>query len=490
MHSFGYNLVRVIEATLILFATYGISALGWHLAWKYLLPAQRPSKMRWDMKEKAWIVRRYDDIATLIRHPRVVANMFPSIMNRLDEADRSKFVFLQSFFLQWPLFQDGTKQRLLHSVLAGFFSSKKVEALSDTVSEVLEQLLGAIEKKQTWDVVSDLAQPLPLRVIMKVIGFPREDEEKFHQWADIVKEWFGGMPPLLPRFQKCQLALKEFSTYAEKLVRSWEEQLAETKKRGSTSPNISSEECVGYQMVEAVQSGKLQREELIPNLFFLMAAAHETTTCLIGHAIFTLLEEPFQLDYLRVQWTAAESSTSRDQLTGQCVEEVLRYCSPISRMSRQVAHTSKAGRARAGAVGAVGAADSAVEFQGHILGEGQTIHFLNPCANMDPAVFKSPEPEKFDIRRRNSRRHMGLGYGDHVCPGMRLGKLQCRLVVQEVLLKGRFPTLRLAVDACEVKTKPLDSINALVLVPVTHAALGTGSSDSSSPSDDSNKKTD
>ena len=65
-----------------------------------------------------------------------------------------------------------------------------------------------------------------------------------------------------------------------------------------------------------------------------------------------------------------------------------------------------------------------VEFQGHLLEPGQTVHFINPCANMDPKVFGTPEPEQFDLRRLFRRRHLAFGYGDHLCPGMLLGKLQ------------------------------------------------------------------
>ena len=62
-----------------------------------------------------------------------------------------------------------------------------------------ELLAGVADKAAGWDAVADLARPLPLRVIMRVLGFPAQDEHRLHAWADIVEEWFGGQGPLVPR---------------------------------------------------------------------------------------------------------------------------------------------------------------------------------------------------------------------------------------------------------------------------------------------------
>jgi cytochrome P450 len=208
--------------------------------------------------------------------------------------------------------------------------------MSDTVRTVLRQLLKqpAAKEREQWDVVKDLAEPLPLRVLMRVLGFPEEDHEKLRHWMDHTQELFGGKArqeqrSLLPLFKQCQQSLQEYSAYAEQLVCSWEESLLSKQK--------SSAECsVGHQMVEAVQNGRLRREQVAPLLFFLISAGHDTTTCLISQAVLALLSRPQQLECLRSQWAASSSQPRRDECTDSCIMEVLRHCAPIARMTRRV----------------------------------------------------------------------------------------------------------------------------------------------------------
>jgi cytochrome P450 len=158
------------------------------------------------------------------------------------------------------------------------------------------------------------------------------------------------------------------------------------------------------ELLNMVEQGEYEEQDLIPNIFFMMAAGHETTSSLIANGILTLLDNPSQ-------WQLLKSNIHDNQLVSQAIDELLRVTSPIKRMTRQVVL-------------------QAIHYNGLVLQPNQMVQFINTTANMDKEVFLSPQ--RFDIYRKSSKKNIGFGYGSHVCPGFRLAQLQMRYV-NEVL---------------------------------------------------------
>lgn len=314
-------------------------------------------------------------------------------------------------------------------MLAGQFTSLKLQGrIREIVGKVTDEMIAEnMLKTGEWDLVECYAKRLPLRVIIEVLGFQRSDEQDLKQWADTVEEWFGGRGEASERFAACQTALEAYWERAEILL---QEELPE--------------DCLAVELQRAEERGDLKVAEVIPNLFFLMAAGHETTSSFVSNTMLLVLKDPALERRLRACVSAPGFTINCPQYD-EMIEEFLRYTCPIKCMYRQVGHD--------------------FEFEGITFKKGQQIHFLNYAANHDPAMF--PDPGQIIPGRRNGRKHITFGLHEHICPGMRLGKMMGKVAVAELL--RRMPDLRLAVPADQVRSLPLDSISALEALPVIHA---------------------
>ena len=79
------------------------------------------------------------------------------------------------------------------------------------------------------------------------------------------------------------------------------------------------------------------------------------------------------------------------------------------------------------------------EISGRAIKQGDWVALFFGAANHDPAVF--PEPEKFDLERKNLRKHLSMGMGIHHCLGFAVAKSEAAALVEVVL--NQFPRLEL-----------------------------------------------
>ena len=186
----------------------------------------------------------------------------------------------------------------------------------------------------------------------------------------------------------------------------------------------------------------MQQEDIAPMAFYLLLAGRETTTSLITNSLFMLLQPKHRRQLKRLQ----KDKTSLDS----CLDEVLRYCSPVSKDYRQV-H----------------AETTAFRFKDCLLRPGQTICFVNAAANKDRIAF-GHTAYRFITQRGCSRKHLGSGLGAHF--GSRVAKLQAKCVLEHLLLSDRFPELALALTKSQIRKLDLDSTNMISALPVRHKA--------------------
>ena len=272
----------------------------------------------------------------LVRNPHIKANYLPSFTSCLEPEDLARFGFLIDFFSRWPLFQDGEDQRRSHGVLAELFTAARVERMQSLIETAVgETIRPLFEERGPWDAVSRFAKPLPLRVILAVLGFPADDAPDMLAWADAVEDWFGGRGPPAPRFIRCQAALQAFAARAEARL---------------ADPALPADGAAAA-LVRAAAAGRLDPRDVVPNIFFLMAAGHESSAGLLAHGLRTLLPHP-----RRAALTAAlvaappsaaahPSSPPADRDAGglgggdagdDIVEELLRLVTPVARLYREV----------------------------------------------------------------------------------------------------------------------------------------------------------
>ncbi|MEJ8652479.1 cytochrome P450 [Streptomyces sp. MS1.AVA.3] len=296
----------------------------------------------------------------------------------------------------------------LRRKLTGAFTVKRMKQLEEHISDIVERQLDELARlAPPVDLVKEFALPVPSLVICALLGVPYADRETFQ----------GNSAKFLEKdvsLDEKMAAYTGLTTYLAELV---------TRKRAAPGEDILS---------DLARHDDLTIEELTGMAFLLLLAGHETTANMLALGTFALLEHPEQL---------AELRANPDLMPG-AVEELLRYLSIADIFYRY--------------------ATEDIELGGEIIGKGSTVVVSLLAANHDPQRFDNPDA--LDIHR-TARGHLSFGHGIHQCLGQQLARIEMRAGFEGLL--RRFPTLKLALPAAEVKLKTDMNIYGVHELPVT-----------------------
>ncbi|WP_372663172.1 cytochrome P450 [Amycolatopsis kentuckyensis] len=296
----------------------------------------------------------------------------------------------------------------LRKRLTGAFTVKRMKELEERIAEVVEQQLDHLSRlAPPVDLVAEFALPVPSLVICELLGVPYEDRESFQTNS----AQFMVRDQTLEQKMGAYIAL---NTYLTELV---------TRKRSAPTEDILS---------DLARHEDLTIEELTGAAFLLLIAGHETTANMLSLGTFALLEHPAELATLR----------SEPELMPGAVEELLRYLSVADIFFRYATEDLSLG--------------------GETIPAGSTVVVSLLAANRDPSRFS--DPDVLDIRR-NARGLLSFGHGVHQCLGQQLARIEMRAGFEGLL--RRFPTLRLAVGAEEVRLRTDMNIYGVHELPVT-----------------------
>ncbi len=352
--------------------------------------------VHWSEVLDAWVLTRYQDVELVLTDPRFSAN------RRLARNRFSQLAQAQERYLG-PLAQvttmlgaDPPEHTRLRRLVSKAFTMRAVEARRPRIRQLVHQLLDQAEAKARhqgyFDVVGDLAYPLPVTVIAEMLGVPPEDMATFKRWSDDVAaslDFF--VPP--QALERMRQSIAEMAEY-------FQQALAHRRRQPG--------EDIVSALVEAEREGQLRSEaEGIATLILLLVAGNETTTNFIGNAMLTLFRHPQQLQALRED----------PHLVEKAVEELLRYESPAQTTAR--------------------VALEEVELGGRRILPYQLVLAVLGAANRDPQVF--PEPDRLDLAR-DPNPHLAFGSGIHFCLGAPLARVEGQEALRALV--ERFPTLR------------------------------------------------
>ncbi|MCX4095443.1 cytochrome P450 family protein [Nocardia sp. alder85J] len=312
---------------------------------------------------------------------------------------------------------DGTEHRRLRIKTTQALSPRRLEQLRPTVerltAELLDDLAAAGAGGATVDLKQLFAYPLPIRVVGELLGVDRVDHPML---LDSYKKFFSVLTP-----QDERLAIiADLDTYYLDLIR---------KRTALPGDDLLSA------LILAEEGGeRLTEEEVLGNLKALVAAGHETTVSLILNAVRALVSRPEQLRLLRdgqADWK-------------QAVEETLRYESPSTHLLMRFATED------------IPVGDAVIE-------RGQGVVMSYRAIGRDTTVH-GVDADEFDVERPSANRHLAFGYGPHVCPGAGLSRLEGNVALPALF--ERFPDLRLAVPATEIRNLPVMTQNDIAEFPV------------------------
>ena len=294
------------------------------------------------------------------------------------------------------------KHTRLRSLVAKAFNRQKIEGMRPAVERITEQLLIAIDDKvklgQTFDLIADYAEPLPVKIIADLLGFPESEEHLLRPWSQAIVKMYE-VNPSVQYQNEAKLAAKEFADYVR--------DLAESRKKTPGADLISD-------LAAVEENGeKLNMHELVATCVLLLNAGHEASVNAFGNGIVAALQRPDQAALLR--------ANPRD-ITNTALEEFMRFDAPLHMFERT--------------------ATADTEIGGVAVKEGQKIASLIGSANRDETVFSSPD--LMDLTR-DPNPHIGFGAGIHFCIGAPLARLE--MSVSLPALWEKYPDMQLAGDA-------------------------------------------
>ena len=351
-----------------LFSSQNLSEIPQTYAWFEQMRNNQPVSL--EERMGIWQVFRYEDVSKVIT----------------DYARFSSQAFgvSGSFLKDTLVAKDPPDHRKLRNLVNQAFTPRAVARLSDRITQITQELLDAVRSQGRMDVVSDIAFPLPAKVIAELLGVPSEDWNIFQRWARVD----SSSPAQQADGRSMQ---EEMSSYFSTLLKE--------RRRAPL------EDLISALSVAEVDGERLSESDLVSFCILLLAAGQETTKNLIANAIVCLTDHP----------DAMQRLVREPALMPTAIEEILRYLPPVWFLFRQTT--------------------TDVELAGQHIPANNMVLAWTASANRDPAQF--PEPDRFDIEREPNR-HLAFGHGIHFCVGAPLARLEARIVLPMMLeqLKG------------------------------------------------------
>lgn len=348
----------------------------------------------WHEGAQMFLAATHADANAVLRN-RSLGRIFKA---REPESDWSTFNWLHSDSL---LDSEPPKHTRLRSLLVKAFNKNKIDSLRPDVVRLTESLLqgiqAKIERDGEFDVIADFAEPLPVKVIAALLGFPDEDEHLLRPWSQAIVKMYE-LDPSEQTQAEAQQASQEFADYVRGLM--------EARKIAPGTDLISD-------LAAVEEDGqKLNAQELIATCVLLLNAGHEASVNGFGNGLVAAMQRPDQLKILRER---------PFDVAATAIDEFLRFDAPLHLFERT--------------------ATADVEIGGVMVREGQKIASLLGSANRDENVFANAT--EMDITR-DPNPHIGFGAGIHFCIGAPLARME--MTTSLPALFERYPTLELAAE--------------------------------------------
>ena len=184
------------------------------------------------------------------------------------------------------LFQDPPDHTRLRGLVSKAFTPRAVEILRGEIDAIVARLLDGVRGKSTFDLMAEVAYPLPVLVICELLGVPEADRDRFGVWSAALAEALDNLtmhdPEVLARCNEAATGLTEYFRDLVRIRRS-------APRDDLLSGLIAAEE----------QGDRLTEDELLATCVLLFFAGHETTVNLIGNGTLALLRHPRELERLR-----------------------------------------------------------------------------------------------------------------------------------------------------------------------------------------------
>lgn len=353
-----------------------------------------------------WVVSRYSDIRAALVDPRLSAKTIPDGIMPADADNKIPVMFART---------DDPEHHRIRRMLTRNFTFRRCESMRSQIQQMVDHHLDEmIATGPPADLVREFALPVPSLVIALLLGVPPEDLELFQHNTT------AGLDQRTTDAEKGQ-AFGAMYAYIQQLV-----------DRKECEPG---DDLISHLVTEYVASGQLDPATTAVTGVIMMQAGHETTANMLSLGTVVLLQHPDVYERL--------GNTDDPAVIANTVEELMRYLSIVHSQVDRVATED-------------------LEIGGQLIRAGEFVMMNLPAGNWDTEFVG--DPDAFDVDR-DTRGHLGFGYGVHQCIGQNLARVEMQVAF--AALARRLPGLKLAVAPDDLKFKGFSDIYGMTELPVT-----------------------
>ena len=356
------------------------------------------------MLDKIFLTR-YEDVSTVLRSRRFGTSI-RHVLSRDElgwpppdprQADFDRFEHNHLLSNEPPV------HTRLRGLVGKAFTPKRVENSRDRVTQIVDATLEELAARETFDLVHDFAEPLPVIVICELLGVDAEHRADLRAWSAAIVKLYE-MEHTAEQQRAANDAVVAFSAFVRGIV---------AERRARPADDLITA------LVEVEEGGEmLTEDELIGTCILLLNAGHEATVNGTSSAIITFMRQRAHWD----AFVAAAEGGPSSAFIKTAVEELLRYDTPLPCFERWVLEDTELG--------------------GTTVERGAKLALLYASANRDPRKFDSPDA--LDLAR-DPNPHVSFGLGIHFCLGAPLARLELQIALPA--LARRFPGLHLVDEA-------------------------------------------
>lgn len=353
-----------------------------------------------------WALSRYSDVAAGFRDTQRLSSANGV---SLDAAAYGPHAEKTMSFLA----MDDPRHQRMRALVSRGFTPRRVRDLEERIRVLAQEHLDAALADAELDFIGQFACKLPMDVISELLGVPAEDRDEVRGLADAVMHREEGVQDVPEPAIRAALELVEY----------YSGMLAERKERRTddlTSALLDAE----------IEGDRLSDDEIIGFLFLMVVAGNETTTKLLGNAVYWGWHNPAQLAKVLAD----------PERTSDWIEETLRYDTSSQIIARTVAED--------------------VEYYGRTVPAGDRILLLPGSANRDGRAFT--DPDIFDIDRERDQHIASFGGGTHFCLGAHLARLEARIALDEFV--GRLSGYE--IDAARIERVHSSNVRGFAALPM------------------------
>ena len=341
--------------------------------------------------KRAWLITRYDDAKQALSEPRfrrgdTLDAQTVQAMGVAGPAGRTALIYADP-----PLLTESRK------LISRYFNARRVETLRPRAQQIVDELLDAmVAGGPPADLLTDLARPLPIRIICELLGIPVTDSERIRESVELLMAIEGKKP------EDVRDAFVFVYGYLGRYV---------AQVRENPGDDLLSALVRADQLDEPLTDA-----ELVGLAMLLFVTGHETTMTQLVNSCLVLLQDPVQLAKIR----------DNPDLVAPAVEELLRFV-PLGHAGLPFAVTED------------------LEFGGVRMAKGDLVFVSKLSANRDEAAF--PDADTLDVTR-GPNYHIAFSHGPHYCLGAALARMELQVAIGTIVT--RLPGLRLAADPDEL----------------------------------------